>query len=81
MHASAGNMMLTMFWDNRGPLVEHYISKGTTVTSATYCDLLRNHLKPAIRSKRRGLLSTGVLLEHDNARHHTARATTATTED
>jgi histone-lysine N-methyltransferase SETMAR len=32
-------------------------------------------LKPAIRSKRRGLLSSGVLLQHDNVRPHTACAT------
>jgi histone-lysine N-methyltransferase SETMAR len=42
--ASAGKVMLTLFWDHRDPLVKHYMSKGTTVTSATYCDLLRNHL-------------------------------------
>ena len=46
--------------------------RGNTVTSATYADLLKNHLPPAIMSKRRGLLSTGVLLQHDNARPHNA---------
>ena len=52
-----------------------------TVNSATYADLLKNHLLPAIKSKRRGLLSTGVLLQHDNARSHTARSTVATIQD
>jgi len=51
------------------------------VTSATYADLLKNHLRPAIKSKGRGLLSTGVLLQHDNARPHTARSTVATIQD
>ena len=55
--------------------------RGNTVTSATYADLLKNHLRPAIKSKRRGLLSTGVLLQHDNARPHTARSTVATIQD
>jgi histone-lysine N-methyltransferase SETMAR len=32
-------------------------------------------LKPAIRTKRRGLLTSGVLLQNDNARPHTARVT------
>ena len=73
--------MLTLFWDSRGPLVEHYMAKGTTVTSASHCDLLKNHLKPAIRSKRHGLLITCVLLQHDNAQPHTACATAATIED
>jgi histone-lysine N-methyltransferase SETMAR len=78
---SAGKVMLTMFWDHQDPFVEHYMSKGTTVTSATYCDLLRNYMKPAIRSKHRGLLSTRVLLQHDNARPHTTHVTAVTFED
>jgi histone-lysine N-methyltransferase SETMAR len=52
-----------------------------TVTSTTYEDLLNNHLHPAIKSKRRRPLSTGVLLQHDNARFHTARSTVATIQD
>ena len=34
-----------------------------------------------MKSKRRGLLSSGVLLQHDNARPHTARTTVATITD
>ena len=48
--------------------------RGNTVTSATYADFLN-------QVKRRGLLSTGVLLQHDNARPHTARSTAATIQD
>ena len=44
---------------------EHYTPRGTTVTSALYSDLLTNHLRPAIKSRRRGLLSSGVLLQHE----------------
>jgi transposase len=43
--------------------------------------MLKNHLRPAIRSKRRGRLTTVVILQHDNARPHTARATVATITD
>jgi len=78
---SAGKVMLTLFWDKNGPILEHYMPPHTTVTSATYTDLLNNHLKPAIRTKRRGLLSAGVLLQHDNARPHSARATMKTIDD
>jgi len=63
--------MLTLFWDERG----------YTVNSATYADLLKNHLRPAIKFKRPGLLSTGVLLQLDNARPHTARSALATIQD
>ena len=57
------------------------MSRGNTVTSATYADLLKNHLRPAIKSKRREHLSTGVLLQDDRARPHTARSTVATIQD
>jgi len=78
---SAGKVMLIPFWDERGLIFEHYMPRGNTVTSVTYADLLNIHLHPAIKSKRRELLSTGVLLQHDNARTHTARSTVATIQD
>jgi hypothetical protein len=78
---SAAQVMLTLFWDSKGLILEHYMSKGTTVTSSSYCDLLVNHLKSAIRFKRCGLLATGVLLLHDNARLHTAHTTITKIKD
>lgn len=78
---SAGKVMLTLFWDARGVILEDYMPHGVTVTSVTYSELLKNRLQPAIRTKRRGLLSTGILLQHDNARPHTARSTVATIQD
>jgi hypothetical protein len=50
------------------------------VTSTTYADLLKNNLLPAVKFKRRGCLSTGVLLR-DNAQSHTASSTVATIQD
>jgi len=73
--------MLTLFWDKRGVILEHYMPRGNTVTSTMYADLLKNHLRPSVKSKQRGPLSTGVLLQHDNARSHTARLTVATIQD
>jgi [histone H3]-lysine36 N-dimethyltransferase SETMAR len=75
---SAGKVMLTVFWDSQGPILEHYMEQGTTVNSARYSEMLIDELKPAIRSKRRGVLSKGVLLLHDNARPHTAAHTVET---
>ena len=40
--------------------------------------MLRNELRPAIHSKRRGRLTQGVLLLHVNARPHTAHITVNT---
>ena len=76
--ASAGKVMLTLFWDQKGPILEDYLEQGCTINSARYSDLLANKLKPAIRTKRRGLLSNKVLLLHDNARPHTAAQTVET---
>jgi histone-lysine N-methyltransferase SETMAR len=61
--------------DYKGPILEHYMPRGLTISSESYCDLLQNHLKPPIRSKCRSLLSSGALLQHDNACLHTAHAT------
>ena len=43
--------------------------------SERYSDVFRNPLKPASRRRRRGLFSSGVCLQNDNARPHTARHT------
>jgi hypothetical protein len=55
--ASGGKVMLTIFWDVDGPIFVHFQEKGQTATSALYSDMLVNELKPAIRSKLRGLFS------------------------
>jgi len=75
---SAGKVMLTLFCDERGVILEQYMPRGNTVTSTTYADLLKNRLRPAVKSERRGRLSTVVLFQHDNVRSHTARSTVAT---
>lgn len=51
----------------KGPTLEHYQEKEQTVNCATYSAVLTDKLKPAIRNKRRGLLSKTALLHHDNA--------------
>ena len=70
--------MLTVFWDSQGPVLEHYQKKGTTISSARYSEMLTDRLKPAIRSKRQGLLRKGAVLLHDNARPYTAAHTAET---
>ena len=55
--------MLRVFWESQGPVLEHYQESGTTINS----EMLTDRMKPAIRSKSRGLLSKGVVLLYDNA--------------
>jgi hypothetical protein len=55
--------------------------RGDPVTSTTYANLLKSNLLPAVKSKRRGRLNTGVLLQCDGARSHTASSTAATIQD
>ena len=70
--------MLTVFWYSQGPVLEHYQERGTSINSARYSEMLTDRLKPATRSKRRGLLSKRVLLLHDSNRQHTAAHTAET---
>jgi histone-lysine N-methyltransferase SETMAR len=44
--SSAGKLMLTVFWDSKGPIQEDYLEKGCTINSASYSDLLAKNLKP-----------------------------------
>jgi len=43
---SAGKVMLTLFWEKREVILEHYMPRGNPVTSTTYVVLLKNHLRP-----------------------------------
>jgi hypothetical protein len=66
--------MLTLFWASQGELLAHFQKRGENVNSASYYEVLLK-LLDAIRRKRPGRIARGVLLQHDNARPHTARAT------
>lgn len=71
---STRKVMTTVFWDAEGVLLVEFMERGTTITSDVYCETLKK-LKRAIQNKRRGKLSCGVVLFHDNARPHSARKT------
>jgi histone-lysine N-methyltransferase SETMAR len=62
--------MLSVFWHLK------LKKKGYTTTGAYYASLLTK-LRENIKLKRRGMLSNGVLLQHDNASSHTCVATTS----
>jgi histone-lysine N-methyltransferase SETMAR len=70
--ASAGKVMATIFWDAQGVIHMDYLPHKTTITGQYYADLLLR-LRHSIKEKRRGMLSRGVLLLHDNAPVHAAK--------
>jgi len=78
MQPSEGKLMLTVISDSQEPILKTYQERGTTVTSATYCDILQGELKRTFCSKRRGKVSEKILLFHNNARLHTAAHTLET---
>lgn len=68
---SRRKVMATVFWDRRGVLLVDFMPRGMTINSEAYCATLAR-LRRAIQNKRRGKLTKGILLLHDNARPHTA---------
>ncbi|KAJ4427740.1 hypothetical protein ANN_25393 [Periplaneta americana] len=73
---SVRKVMCTVFWDRKGILLIDFLPRGESVNADLYCETLRK-LRRAIQNKRRGMLTAGVVLLHDNARPHTARCTAA----
>lgn len=62
--------MATVFWDKKGLLVD-FLERGRTINADLYCQTLKK-FKHVIQNKRRGMLSTGIVLLHDNEQPHTA---------
>ena len=75
MIPSAHKFMLTMFWDRQGVILQKFQPHSENVNAMSYCTTLWE-LRQAIRRKRPGLLTKGVILMDDNACPHTAGAVT-----
>lgn len=77
---SAGKRMATVFWDRDGILLIKWLPEGHTVTGNYYVQVL-TELREKIKSERRGKLTHGVWILHDNARAHTCQQTTKAIHD
>ena len=55
-----------IFWDKDGVLLTEYLPRGTTINGPCYASIIER-LHSVIVEKRRGKVSCGVLLLHDNA--------------
>ncbi len=71
--------MASVFWDSKGVILIDFMARGTTINGEVYRDTL-TRLRKAIKDRRPGRLTQGVLLLCDNARPHTARETCALVE-
>ncbi len=69
---SSGNKVLrTVFWDSRCTIYKEYLECGETVTADWYFDTLLK-LRKAIKAKRSGLLTCGIIFLHNNTGLHKA---------
>ena len=68
---SAKKLMATVFWDAKGVLLVDFLPPGESINAVRYCETL-DKLRAAVRRKRPGRLSSGVVFQHDNAKPHTA---------
>jgi hypothetical protein len=72
--------MEAVFGDRKRVLIMEFMQQGTTM-SQVYCETLtKKCVEPAIQNKRRGILTSGVVLLHDNALPLTAARTRALLE-
>jgi histone-lysine N-methyltransferase SETMAR len=73
---SAGKIMMIVFWDKDGVLLTDYLPRGITINGPYYASMIER-LRSAILKKRRGKVSRGVLLLHDNAPVHKCKVVQA----
>lgn len=69
LNRSAGKILMSVFWDVRGIILVDFLTRGQMINGAYYSNLM-SQLREAIKTKRRGMLTRGVLLLHDNAPIH-----------
>jgi hypothetical protein len=70
----AGKVLASIFWDQDGIILIHYLPKGQTINTEYYSSLLVQ-LKDILKEKRHGTFMKGVLFLHDNGPAHQALAT------
>lgn len=76
-------VLYAIFYDMQGLLLAHPVPEHTSMTAEYYSYLLRDHLVPAIKRRRRG--NSGkekdIILLHDNTALHSAKLTQAALKD
>jgi hypothetical protein len=78
---SSGKIMASGFWNSQFFLSTDFLTEQCTINAAYYSKLLKDPVKPAFRSKRRGRSAKSVCLLHDKARPHIVVVTSGTLEE
>ncbi|EYC13934.1 hypothetical protein Y032_0042g609 [Ancylostoma ceylanicum] len=78
MEPMAGKVLATIFWDTDGILSVDYLKGNATITGHYYANLLFQ-LREAIKEKRRGKVTRGILLLQDKAPVHRSKVAVAAT--
>ena len=68
---SAGKVMLLLFFDAHRMILQHWVPRAQTVNGDYYANILKTHLRGAMRKKRLDLLKKQWFLLQDNAWPHT----------
>jgi len=76
---SVKKIMASIFCDRKGILLVDFMPPGATINATAYCETL-TRLRRAIQNKKRGMLSHGMCLLHDNVWSHSKHVTTALLE-
>ena len=66
VHTSTGKVMMTFFFDCRGPPLVDFLERGATINVKHYADTLQK-LQHAIKSNCPGTLLDGIIHLHDDA--------------
>jgi hypothetical protein len=70
----ARNLMTTVFWDRKGILTVKFMQQRITITLQVYHKTLKK-LRRAIQNKKHGMLTSSIVLLHENEHLHTAART------
>ena len=71
---SVRNIMVTVFWNDKGVLLVDFLDRIDNVTVKRYCSTVER-FRQAIRPRRPGLLRKAAIILHDNARAHSTNRT------
>jgi hypothetical protein len=66
---SANKVLYSFFWDHRGVILKEPAPPGVTIMKTYYVNILVNELYPEIKKQQRGLISSGVILQHGHTHH------------